>query len=128
MKATFHKIACNQPISILPRSLQGLVRGLLASNAIPVTKWDPSAAVGWESHFMRTFSFPSPWILNCGIGSFRLGWSKMGMFWDCESFPGPSASQPRTMMTILSTWAVCHLPLVKSYHLSFRRALTSCYA
>ena len=32
----------------------------------------------------------------------------------------------RTMMTILSTWAVCHLPLVKSYHLPFTRALPTC--
>ena len=52
------KSHANKPISIQPRCLQGLVRGLLASNALPVTKWDPSAAVGWESHFVCTFSFP----------------------------------------------------------------------
>ena len=32
----------------------------------------------------------------------------------------------RTMRTILSTWAVCHLPLVKSYHLPFMRAWPTC--
>ena len=80
----------------------------------------------WESRGHRQLSIVTKWILNCGIGSLRLGWSKMRMFWDCNHFQLLSASQPRTMMTILSTWAVCHLPLVKSYHLPFMRALPTC--
>ena len=120
MKATFHKVACNQPISIQPRCLQGLVRGLLASNALPVTKWDPSAAVGKVTSWA-----PSAfWI------AVLVAWGWVGQRCGCfgtaiisSSFPPLSQGQ-WWQYSLRGRSAICHLS--KAITLPFMRALPTC--
>ena len=105
------------PISIQPRCLQGLVRGLLASNALPVTKWDPSAAVGKVTSWA-----PSAFHSHNGFCiAVLVAWGWVGQRWGCfgtaiisSSFPPLSQGQ-WWQYSLRGRSAICHLSKAITY-------------